>query len=123
MKTLMGLMIAGGLAACSGSPQGETYAADNSARNVRDRNEMAVTAGSQSNSASDLAITQAIREAVVADKGLSTNAHNVKIVSADGVVTLRGPVGSAAEKSSIGTTAQQVAGVSRVDNQIEIAGN
>lgn len=124
MKALVGvLVIAGGLAACSGTPRNENYAADNSGTNARDRNAMAVTSGDQSSSASDLTITRAVREAVVADKGLSTNAHNVKIVTAEGVVTLRGPVGSAAEKASIGSTAQQVAGVSRVDNLIEVASN
>ena len=59
----------------------------------------------------------------MADKSLSTNAHNVKIITTDGVVTLRGPVKSAAEKATIAAKAQQVAGVSRVDNQLEIASN
>ena len=97
------------------------YPADNSGKNVRDRDSAAMTAGDQSNSAADVAITQEIRKAVVADEGLSTNAHNVKIITANGVVTLRGPVKSAAEKASIGAKAQHVAGVTRVDNQIEIA--
>ena len=57
----------------------------------------------------------------MADKSLSTNAHNVKIITANGVVTLRGPVKSAAEKANIGAKAQQAAGVRRVDNQLEIA--
>ena len=59
----------------------------------------------------------------MADKSLSTNAHNVKIITTGGVVTLRGPVKSAAEKDTIGAKAQQTAGVTRVDNQLEIASN
>jgi len=125
MKTLVAvLVIVGGLAACNRAPQNaESYAADNSGKNTRDRTDAAVTSGDQSSAKADVTITQAIREAVVADKDLSTNAHNVKIITADGVVTLRGPVGSAAEKATIGATAQRVAGVSRVENELEIASN
>jgi len=124
MKTLVpALVIVVGLAACSRSPETEGYAADNSGKNARDRSDAAVTAGDQSNAKADVTITQAIRDAVVADKALSTNAHNVKIITADGVVTLRGPVGSAAEKESIGAAAQRVAGVGKVENELEIASN
>jgi len=80
-----------------------------------------MTPGDQSNTKSDVAITQAIRKAIVADKGLSANAHNVKIITTNGVVTLRGPVKSAAEKTTIGAKAEQVARVKSVDNQLEIA--
>jgi osmotically-inducible protein OsmY len=68
-----------------------------------------------------VAITQAIRKAVVADKALSTKAHNVKIITADGVVTLRGPVNSAEEKDKIAAKAKSVAGVKSVENKLEIA--
>jgi osmotically-inducible protein OsmY len=95
--------------------------ADNSARNVADRKDAAVTSGDQSNAKSDLEITQKIRRSVVADDSLSTNAQNVKIITAQGVVTLRGPVANVEEKAKIESTAQRVAGVKRVDNQIEIA--
>jgi hyperosmotically inducible protein len=97
--------------------------ADNSGKNVRDRQGATQTPGDQSNAKADMAITQAIRKAVVADKGLSTNAHNVKIITTNGAVTLRGPVNSAAEKSSIAEKAKQTAGVKSVDNQLEIASN
>jgi len=96
-------------------------AADNTGKNVRDRQGATKTPGDQSNATSDVAITRAIRKAVVADKELSTNAHNVKIITSDGMVTLRGPVKSAEEKRTIGTIAQQSAGVKGVDNQLEIA--
>ena len=99
----------------------QDYAPDNSGTNVRDRNPAAVTAGDQPNNSSDMLITQQIRKAVMADKALSTNAQNVKIITTDGVVTLRGPVASADEKASIAEKAKSVAGVTRVDNQLEIA--
>ena len=66
-------------------------------------------------------ITQEIRKAVVANDALSVNAHNVKIITSGGVVTLRGPVNSADEKAAIYAEAKRVAGVTRVDNLLEIA--
>ena len=123
MKSLIAVLaIVGALTAWAPAIHAQQYPADNSGKNVRDRNG-APTSGDQSNAKSDVAITQEIRKAVVADKTLSTNAHNVKIITADGVVTLRGPVKSAAEKATIGAKAQQAAGVTRVDNQLEIASN
>jgi len=122
MKTLaVAMLFIGGLVVWSTSARGDDYPADNSGKNVRDRQDVAVTAGDQSNSQADLNITQEIRKAVVADKDLSMNAHNVKIITVNGVVTLRGPVKSAAEKANIAAKAQHAAGVTRVDNQIEIA--
>jgi hyperosmotically inducible protein len=95
--------------------------ADNSGRNVRDRNDATKTSGDQSESEADRTISQSIRQAVVADDSVSTNGKNVKIITAEGVVTLRGPVKSENEKTNIGARAQQVAGVKKVDNQLEIA--
>lgn len=97
------------------------YPADNSGKNVRDRQETTATSGDQSNAKSDVAITQAIRKAVMADKKLSTNAHNVKIITANGAVTLRGPVNNTEEKRNIGEKAKHAVGVKSVDNQLEIA--
>jgi hyperosmotically inducible periplasmic protein len=93
---------------------------DNSAVNVRDRDDAAVTAGQQSNAQSDVELTRQIREAVVKDSSLSVMAQNVKIVSANGSVTLRGPVKSEAEKDAIGSKAQAIAGADRVSNQLEV---
>jgi len=115
---LVGTLIALG----SSTARSEEYPADNSGKNVRDRADSAVTSGDQSNTAADLNITQEIRKAVVADDALSTNAQNVKIVTAGGVVTLRGPVRSDAEKASVGAKASHAKGVKSVDNQIEITG-
>jgi len=101
--------------------QTATVAADNSGLNVRDRDDATKTSGDQSESEADRTITQNVRQAVVADDSVSTNGKNVKIITVDGTVTLRGPVKSEKEKTNIGAKAQQIAGVRRVDNQLEIA--
>jgi osmotically-inducible protein OsmY len=87
---------------------------------VRDRNDQTKTAGDQSENEADRTISQNIRQAVTADDSLSTNAKNVKIITNDGTVTLRGPVKSEKEKAEIEAKAKQVAGVKRVDNQLEV---
>src|SRR6266508_2271120 len=94
---------------------------DNSGRNVRDRDDQNKTTGDQSENEADRTITQNIRRAVTADDSLSTNAKNVKIITNDGTVTLRAPVKSEKEKAEIEAKAKQVAGVKRVDNQLEVA--
>ena len=97
------------------------YPADNSGKNQRDASEAALTPGDQGNSEADIQITQSIRKSVTADDSLSVNAHNVKIITNGGVVTLRGPVKSEQERASIAAKAQQVSGVTRVNNQLEVA--
>jgi osmotically-inducible protein OsmY len=94
---------------------------DNSGRNVRDRDDQNKTTGDQSENEADRTITQNIRRAVTADGSLSTNAKNVKIITNNGTVTLRGPVKSEKEKAEIEAKAKQVAGVKGVDNQLEVA--
>ena len=94
---------------------------DNSGRNVRDADGTTKTSGDQSESETDRTITQNVRQAVTADDSISTNGKNVKIVTVDGTVTLRGPVKSEQEKTNIAAKAQQIAGVKKVDNQLEIA--
>jgi hyperosmotically inducible protein len=93
---------------------------DNSGRNVRDRSGDTKTPGDQSENEADRTITQNIRQAITGDESLSTNAKNVKIITNDGTVTLRGPVKSEKEKTEIEAKAKQVAGVKRVDNQLEV---
>ena len=99
----------------------QTVEPDNSGRNVRDRDNQTKTPVDQSENEADRTITQNIRQALTADDSLSTNAKNVKIITNDGTVTLRGPVKSEKEKTDIEAKAKQVAGVKRVDNQIEFA--
>ena len=94
---------------------------DNSGRNVRDRDNQNKTAGDQSESEADRTISQNIRDAITSDDSLSTNGKNVKIITNDGTVTLRGPVKNDKEKTDIEAKAKQVAGVKKVDNQLEIA--
>jgi hyperosmotically inducible protein len=94
--------------------------ADNTERNVRDRDGAAPTPMDQGNSEADRTITQTISKAVVSKDDFSTNAKNVKIITVDGVVTLRGPVKSPTEKTTIASIAQGTTGVKRVDNQIEV---
>jgi hyperosmotically inducible protein len=95
-------------------------APNNSAVNVRDRVPDAMTADQQSNTKSDMTTTREIRQAVVKDHSLSVLAHNVKIVSANGKVTLRGPVNTEKEKITIARKARAIAGRGNVDNQIEV---
>ena len=101
------------------SPPSQT-APDNTGSNVRDRSGDTLTPGDQSTSKADLKLTRRIRQAVVADDSLSTTAHNIKIITINGVVTLRGPVNSIQEKANIAAKTQQIAGATKVDNQLEI---
>lgn len=94
--------------------------ADNTAKNQRDRSGETKTSGDQSNSPEDLKTTQAIRKALMKDSSLSMTAKNIKIITADGHVTLRGPVKSADEKSRIDQLAKASAGKAKIDNQLEV---
>ncbi len=93
--------------------------ADNTGRNVRDRNQT-MTPGEQRETEADRALTQRIRQALMDDDSLSTNAKNAKIITVNGVVTLRGAVNSDREKNEIGKKAKAVNGVKNVDNQLEV---
>src|SRR5947209_6367876 len=77
-------------------------APNNTAVNVRDRDARAMTAGEQSNDKMDLELTRSIRRALEKDSSLSMKAHNIKIISENGNVTLRGPVETRHEKVVIG---------------------
>ncbi len=106
-----------------GAPrEGSTSTApDNTDRNKRDRDTDTKTPPDQSEASADVKITAAIRRAIMDDKSMSVNAQNVKIMTErSGVVTLRGPVDTQAEKDAIEAKAKAVAGVTRVDNQLEV---
>jgi len=107
----------------TGSQSSSSVAANNTAKNERDRNDATKTAGDQSENEADRKITQEVRKSIVDDDKLSTSAQNVKIITNDGKVTLRGPVKSEEEKKTVESKAKQVAGVKNVDNQLEIASN
>lgn len=104
-------------AVLNAAPAQQQTAPDNTARN---KNE-ATTADQQKNNKSDLETTRRIRKAIVDDKSLSTYAHNVKIVTEDGQVTLTGPVNSPQEQAAVAGKAVQVAGPGKVINQTEVA--
>jgi osmotically-inducible protein OsmY len=95
--------------------------ADNTKVNERDRSQNEPTADQQKENSSDRQLTQQIRRAVVEDKSLSTSAHNVKIISQNGTVTLKGPVKSEEEKQTIQSKANQIAGQGKVINEIQVA--
>jgi sporulation protein YlmC with PRC-barrel domain len=94
---------------------------DNTAQNIRDRDTNSVTPLDQGNNQADINITAQIRKDIIATQGMSMNAKNVKIITTNGHVTLRGPVNSEDEKSQIGDIANQIAHVGNVDNQLEVA--
>jgi|GEM_PF-1892873 len=80
-----------------------------------------VTADQQGESEQDRELTQKIRQGVMKDKALSMNAHNVKIITLDGVVTLKGPVASEQEKMAVEELAAEIAGKDNVKSEINIA--
>jgi hyperosmotically inducible periplasmic protein len=94
---------------------------DNTKVNKRDQAKGAATADQQKENPNDREITQKIRRALMDDKTLSTYAHNVKVITQDGQVTLKGPVRTEDEKKTVEAKATEVAGVGRVTNQISIA--
>lgn len=79
-----------------------------------------VTPFDQSETEADRTITQRARQAIIKDDALSMNAKNIKIITSNGIVTLRGPVSTDQEKSLIAIKIQQVPGVNRIDNQLEV---
>jgi hypothetical protein len=92
---------------------------DNSKVNQRDQSSAALTPMDQGSSEADRKITQQIRQDLMKDKSLSFTAKNVKIITIDGKVTLRGPVKSDAERSAIEAAARRVTG--NVDSQLEVS--
>ncbi len=96
-----------------------TTDSDNSAVNQRDRSDSAKTPMDQNENQKDIDITASIRSQVV-DTKMSVNAQNVKIMTQDGKVTLRGPVATPEEKLKIETIARKVAGDAMVDSQLDV---
>jgi osmotically-inducible protein OsmY len=108
--TILGsLFMAGTLAISAQAP-------DNSANNKQP----GMTADQQSNAATDRTTTQSNRKALMADKSLSAYAHNVKIVTRDGMVTLKGPVNTEDEKQKVVAAAAQVVDPKQIDDQLTV---
>jgi osmotically-inducible protein OsmY len=98
-------------------------AADNTGMNARDnlKDASALTPMSQGNDVADIQTTAAVRRALMADDTLSTNGKNVKVITANGTLTLRGPVDSAGEKQLIDAKARGLAGSNHLDDQLDVA--
>ena len=104
-----------------GSASSEQRPVDNSKVNTRDRSSSAPTADQQKENRSDRDTVRQIRRAIVKDKSLSTYAHNVKVISENGMVTLKGPVRSEEEKKAVESKATEVAGQDKVQSEIQVA--
>lgn len=116
-------VLCAGLATGSGllaAPQDQATQPDNTRVNQRDRSKAEPTADQAKNNAGDRELMQNIRRAVMDDKSLSTNAHNVKIIAKHGKVTLKGPVDSEEEKHAVERKAAEVAGAGNVVNEISV---
>ena len=114
------LLLAGTLLAAP-PQQDQQPAPDNTKTNRGDADKNVTTADQQKMNEADRKTTKQIRAALTADKALSTYAHNIKIITRNGMVTLKGPVRSEDEKSAIQAKAEQVAGASSVTNKLTVA--
>jgi osmotically-inducible protein OsmY len=120
--TVAGLLLLLAAAIFAGPIQQEQQpASDNTKTNQRDASKEAKTADQQKMNPADRETTKKIRAALTDDKDLSTYAHNIKIITRDGIVTLKGPVRSEDERMEIQAKAQQIAGASNVTNKLTIA--
>lgn len=124
MRSLLMLgMLALAAAGCARSaPTSATSATpdrDNTAVNQRDREATTKTPIDQNENQADIDVTANIRKRVV-DTKMSVNAQNVKIITQDGTVTLRGPVNSEDEKKQVEDIAHDVAGADKVVSQLEV---
>ncbi|HKV39419.1 MAG TPA: BON domain-containing protein [Blastocatellia bacterium] len=105
--------------ACYGQVSGTKP--DNTKVNQRDRKSDAVTADQQKGNTTDRELTKQIRRSIMDDKSLSTYAHNIKVISQNGVVTLKGPVKSADEKRAVVAKAVAVTGsADKVTDEISV---
>ena len=95
-------------------------ALENTEINVRDKGNTTLTPEDQKETESDIKITADIRQAIIKNKSLSVDAQNVKIITRNGVVTLRGPVETKKESKKLRKIAKHTPGVLKVDNQLEI---
>jgi len=117
---LSSLLMSGSLLIAQSAGQDSSVLADNTKVNQRDQNANEPTAGQQKMDRSDRDITQQIRRAVMQDKSLSTYAHNVKIITQNGQVTLKGPVRSEDEKRAVEAKANEIAGADKVTSELDI---
>ena len=122
-QTLLALTCLSAFSLAALAADDEKAKPDNTATNERDRSGETKTSGDQSNSSADLKVTQAIRRALMKDRELSTMAKNIKVVTANGQVMLRGPVKTVREKTKVDQIARSAAGGARIDDQLEVKGS
>jgi len=122
-RTILALACLSALSLAAFATDNEKAKPDNTATNDRDRSGETKTSGDQSNSSADLKVTQAIRRALMKDRELSTTAKNIKIITANGQVTLRGPVKSAQEKAKVDQITRSAASGAQIDDQLEVKGS
>jgi osmotically-inducible protein OsmY len=120
-RSFVRTMVFGGLLSLVAGAAAAQTAPDNTKVNKKDRAKGAVTADQQKENAPDRELAAKIRKSIVDDKELSTYAHNVKVVVMDGKVTLKGPVRSEGEKTSVFAKATEIAGADNVTNSLTIA--
>jgi hyperosmotically inducible protein len=117
----IGLLLGVGVLTHAQEPNNQAPpASDNTKTNQRDRSANEPTADQQRDNRSDRDITQQIRRAIMNDKSLSTYAHNVKVITQRGQVTLKGPVQSEDEKKSIEAKAAEVVGENKVSSELNV---
>jgi hyperosmotically inducible periplasmic protein len=114
------LLLSGSFLIAQPVGQDSSVPADNTKVNQRDQNANEPTASQQKMDRTDRDITQQIRRAVIQDKSLSTYAHNVKIITQNGQVTLKGPVRSEDEKRAVEAKANEIAGPNKVTSELDI---
>jgi hyperosmotically inducible protein len=120
-KVILPILIAVTGLGYSQTPDPTVPKPDNTKVNERDRNSGEATADQQKMNPADRALTRDIRRSIMADKSLSTYAHNIKIISQNGAVTLKGPVKSDDEKKAIVAKAVAVTGsADRVTDQMSV---
>src|SRR5215813_15549280 len=119
-RTLLILACLSALSLAALAADDEKSKLDNTKTNERDRSGETKTSGDQSNSSADLKITQAIRQALMKDGELSMTAKNIKIITDNGQVTLRGPVKNVQEKSKVDQLAKSVAGGAHIVDQLDV---
>jgi osmotically-inducible protein OsmY len=122
MKTLV-LTLALAVAGSGAWAQEAGKKPDDTAVNKRDRDKTEKTADQQKENKSDRELAKEIRRAIVSDKSLSTYAHNVKVIVANGAVTLKGPVKTDEEKSAVVAKAKEAAGGAQITDELSVAGD
>jgi len=119
-KLSLSLLAASLIAASAAFADNSPPKADNTAQNRRDRDNSTATPMDQGNSKADLETSRQIRKEILANKSFSVNAQNVKIITQNGQVTLRGPVASAEEKQEVRAIAAKIARPENVNDQLEV---